>query len=132
MDMFLPHGTRVLHRIRRRIWRRKKKIWNWRRKEDEETHRGRRRTIPTRIERTRRTQTQKKKKKEPAKEEPRKIEKNNRPSEEKEEHEEERKSSFKYSIFTWIFFHIRLPSHSTWVLKTQVPPLNSSFRNLRC
>ena len=41
------------HRIRR-IWRRKKKIWNWRRKEDEVTHRGRRRTVPTRIKRTRR------------------------------------------------------------------------------
>ena len=40
---------------------------------------------------------------------------------------EHRKSSFKYSISTWIFFHIRLPSHTTQVLETRISPLNSNF-----
>ena len=37
-------------------------------------------------------------------------------------------SSFKYPIFMWIFFNIRLPSHAIRVLETRVQPLNSSFR----
>ena len=41
-------------------------------------------------------------------------------------------SSFKYSISAWIFFHIRLSLHVTWVLETQVQPLNLSFRVSKC
>ena len=127
---FSPKTNIALHRIRSRIWKRKKK----KKRRQRDPQRKKKNSPHENRKNTKNPNTKKKKKKEPAEEEPRKTKKNNRPSEEKEEHEEERKSSFKYSVSTWIFFfiYIRLASHSTWVLKTQVPPLNSSFRNSKC
>ena len=109
------------HRRKRRIWRRSEEI-----EEDEEKNLRRkkknRRTYGNRKNtKKKRTYRRTWRWKEPTEEESWRTKKKNGPGEHK-------KSSFKYSIFTWIFFHIRLPSHATQVVETRVPPLNSSFR----
>ena len=115
------------HRRKRRIWRRSKEIEEdeeknpRRKKKNRRTYGNRKNTKRKRTYRRTWRRTQAWRWKEPTEEEPWKTKQKNGPGEHK-------KSSFKYLIFTWIFFHIRLPLHATQVIETRVPPLNSSFR----